>query len=1474
MQSDFADIRFSAGMGGSCPYYIDTKTDGSTAEVWVNVAPALQYYVYLYYGNNVATSESSLAAVFPVTNQFAGSGINSDVENGGIERKPFFEKFDVDDLAAYTVTGAPTIASGVLTLASLDIIYRTLPGSDPAGKWDIVFKFTTPRTSGNQQVALYFQGFEDGTLGILRGAGNAISILTSFFDGPGTGVIDTGETLADDVYGCASIVYDGTNYQMYWNDVAVGDPLTGPAYAVPSIGVFAFNSTVVVDEMNHIPSVAYQDLYGSDTESRYMQLSSTDLSTWASSAAGDVVVSGGYMTLSSDDDRGIYAVRKAYNHASGEIEFSFTNANDGGGGADVCGMVFCYQDILNHYKIVVEDDGAGAENLKLYKVIAGTATQIGSTKDVSATYTRGNTTRIKLHYSREYGQVWAYLRDDAGTYPTSPDIADAFVSSWPYGEVGVFATVTTAGAGNLSVAFDDLTVRAGLLVGESNVFTTESGFYWRDEFTVSDSDRWLVQTAGDTAFWSWDAGVLKSTATTQRGLTYPQKINNDNLAITFDYIPQTQDATRFILGFLLQGIYRAPGVSTGSQGYAVYFRDNSVRILEDLVTATTAVYTFTAGSTYKIKISMSSAGVINIYVDTTSDYGTTLITTYTDTTYTFGYVGFDSVVNVTFIDNLTINGTRYYNEPMPYGAQIGEYWNGTSTVTATRLCDNFNYDTIAEYTQVYRTWSVDTAKGDLDVSGTNALLRTNNKFGSGLYICKFYASTFGLQYLVFGWDGTSDGAGLIYNGYSLRQSSTQLTLAKSDGVGTLTTLASLISYVPAVNTPYYLVVYWNQTTGDIIANIYSAAWVKLTAGITTTDTTFQSSNYAGLKSTVTTVHPMGLEINALESSMHNGASVLNGSIAHGGEWDTGITAGYLLREYADPEPTTDSDYPRTLNKPQASIIWSDGNVAESLSFSPISCSLSVPTANLTGTVDLGAINAHLFAVVGDVTVPANINTFIKSGTVSREFINKMYSANFEFDGKSTGYNYFSGLYYKHVQFIIPDYIGTDHCVFVGFFPGSQTTFAPGADSQALTAYDYGFYLSNQVLEFSDLELLTPTDQLLETKHQLYYLSGTARFNIGDRILGGTSGDSGTVIEVNGYPGGYIVMKGMAGTGPTYFQDGENLIRCGVTVAVADGFTLDVTGIIDVQFPEDWIRRALGGDDWLSKTGIEPYRIASTAAIWDVTVPACAFQFEELRTKMSCIEEICQKLKFIFYVKWRLVGGIYRPCAYFINETDIDDGAAGLDLPATVTITKPSAFLAKPVTLDQKGEERVNQVIVKCQAFDGTWYTAIVQSSGVDSGDEIPLTKKEINASITTQAEATQRANDLYNYYQYQVATWKATFIRRSDLELLQKMTFSGYGVDIPDGDYRIIGIEYHYAAVDHSIINEVTCTLMPASYFQSYLNLSRVFTGSIWEIQKIIKAELEKQTKNEVGTVTDVTAGKVTVLTETGMTKTARDGAN
>lgn len=66
MQADFDDIRFANASGTELDYWIESKTDSSSASVWIEVdaIPNGNSTIYLYYGNAGASSASSGANTF------------------------------------------------------------------------------------------------------------------------------------------------------------------------------------------------------------------------------------------------------------------------------------------------------------------------------------------------------------------------------------------------------------------------------------------------------------------------------------------------------------------------------------------------------------------------------------------------------------------------------------------------------------------------------------------------------------------------------------------------------------------------------------------------------------------------------------------------------------------------------------------------------------------------------------------------------------------------------------------------------------------------------------------------------------------------------------------------------------------------------------------------------------------------------------------------------------------------------------------------------------------------------------------------------------------------------------------------------------------------------------------------------------------------------------------------------------------
>jgi len=506
----------------------------------------------------------------------------------------------------------------------------------------------------------------------------------------------------------------------------------------------------------------------------------------------------------------------------------------------------------------------------------------------------------------------------------------------------------------------------------------------------------------------------------------------------------------------------------------------------------------------------------------------------------------------------------------------------------------------------------------------------------------------------------------------------------------------------------------------------------------------------------------------------------------------------------------------------------------------------------------------------------NINNLLISGKISRSLADKMYSAVFQFDKTTTD----ESLYWSKVVFKMPDYTGsTFNTVFVGIIPSGDVDYtnvrqyATALGKQSFKAYDYAWYLSNQTVEPENQVFLKYADQIsaINQIYRLSYLNGVSpAMTPGDRIVGAASGDSATIISVHGtYSSGYLLVSAMGGSAD-YFQDGEELQIVGVFRAYANGHATQEYPKPSRMYPGDYICKLLGGDtsatNWEVVSGIYPKYIKSSASVWgypvsDPIIPEIEFAFTPTTTKIEAIEKICNYMKWIFYVKWDTVGSTPdTPCAYFLPQEDLDL-VPGQPLPAPVYVTSTVDYnsadarkhLKSPFRLVQSGENQYNWYTVRCQGLSGEWHEAYDYDGDPydptfnPTGTEIKRPYIENNPNITTYAECTARVADLMAYYKYRVQTWTATFLKRSDFALLQKLVISGYGTSIPNGDYRIIDIEYNYDKA--GTINEVTVQIIPDARFTAYLNLKRVFYDPIFEIQNIAKKVYDDSTVNLKGTV-------------------------
>ena len=301
-------------------------------------------------------------------------------------------------------------------------------------------------------------------------------------------------------------------------------------------------------------------------------------------------------------------------------------------------------------------------------------------------------------------------------------------------------------------------------------------------------------------------------------------------------------------------------------------------------------------------------------------------------------------------------------------------------------------------------------------------------------------------------------------------------------------------------------------------------------------------------------------------------------------------------------------------------------------------------------------------------------------------------------------------------------------------------------------------------------------------------------------------------------------------------------------------------------PATVIAGLLGGDDWETTTGIEPYNINSVTA-WGSTLASRVFDFDGQTTKMVAIQRICDYCRFMFIVKWRLVSGsYYRPTGYFIDENDID---TELDLPAAVTITAPDSYLKEKITIVSKVTERYNRITVIGRDSGGVVYTAVLSSPGLTNGDELPVEFIENSGAWTTQDQVNARCLELYNFYINPSTVWTATFSDRTDLQLLQKIKFMGYTSQGVTEDWmRITSIRYTIGkGAEKTVVIEFTTD-------QAYSNITRMYRSnspdSVIETETIFDGKMALVPQNEVGTVTAIDGNTATITLEDGRTVTAR----
>ncbi len=222
---------------------------------------------------------------------------------------------------------------------------------------------------------------------------------------------------------------------------------------------------------------------------------------------------------------------------------------------------------------------------------------------------------------------------------------------------------------------------------------------------------------------------------------------------------------------------------------------------------------------------------------------------------------------------------------------------------------------------------------------------------------------------------------------------------------------------------------------------------------------------------------------------------------------------------------------------------------------------------------------------------------------------------------------------------------------------------------------------------------------------------------------------------------------------------------------------------------------VGGDDYASVSGITPYRIMPVTA-WGTTLNRRVFDFDRNVTVKNAISKICDYTRHVHLVQ-SFLDEYDHPVArrYFVHEDDLD---TYMDLPSPVTITSPDPYLAAGVSVEQKGEEVYNYILVIGRDPYGGTISAVSATGDAIQGNVPKRIYLERSGAFTTQDQVQARAQELYGYYVEPANIYSATLYDRLDLRLLQKIRFSGYD-DFTDVWMRITDITYEISATNEGI---------------------------------------------------------------------------
>jgi len=527
----------------------------------------------------------------------------------------------------------------------------------------------------------------------------------------------------------------------------------------------------------------------------------------------------------------------------------------------------------------------------------------------------------------------------------------------------------------------------------------------------------------------------------------------------------------------------------------------------------------------------------------------------------------------------------------------------------------------------------------------------------------------------------------------------------------------------------------------------------------------------------------------------------------------------------------------------------------------------------------GTVNVIVTIPNGTVT-GSSLYTYVANDTSTRMTVTitdgteeAVGMADFTFDGNLVGAPDGSD-YLVPFNTLLSDASGTLYPRFRGFFTSSNATYNQTDQKMHLIAYDHRLYLTKQNLNPEHLSLLPVPQQTAATNTGcvLNWKNAAHAFFIGCRVYGVSSGAQGIVIAVNSGTN-LLTMYPKIGT----FTDGEVLNVGDTLYAYADGHSVDVPYSTQYGsvYPETWVEAILGGTSWATVTGIKPYKIVPTTHddddTWDTdpvtgkVIPAVPFTWKKKDKKWTSLGDLTTYLRRIRHFKVVSDGsGGYCLGMYWVRQSQIDDATYGLDLPAPVTITSTCTFLAGGIELAQDGDNQVERVHLSGQTLSKNWIDSILPASSPTGPERVYYDEP---ANVRTQEDLDNLCSDLYTVYAVRSKTWTCTFVQRPDIEHYQLLAISGWGSVIPDGQYRIVKIQY-IDGVDGKgkPVKMTQAWFVPKATFDARARLGWTYTDGIIQVKRLIKSELAKLPDEDTGKVVAVDSSNKTVTVQSDST--------